>query len=298
LSNDSSLPKPPSVSTPTAYAILLVNMVIWASSFAAIRFVLRQTDAMTMTALRLFVAAGCMGVVIAVFNIPLPRRDDWPGLSAAALLGFSVYHYLLNLGTETVTAGQASFIVATIPIWTALLAWHVLDEYLSPKNWLGLALGLVGVGSMSLDFSGGIPNIGIGSWLVLGAALSAGANIVITKDLLARYRPIDIAAYAACIGALPFLLHVPWTWTASAELATSGWLALLYLGVVPIGLGYWLNSIALAALPAHQVAQMLLLIPPMAALIAWVTIGETPPMMLLVGGPLIVTGVLLGQRKP
>ncbi len=270
-------------------------MFIWASAFAGIRYVLRQIDPMSMTALRLFAAAGFLSLMVVILRVRLPRRADWPRLLAAAVLGFSVYHYLLNLGTETITAGQASFIIATIPIWTAVLAWRFLGERLSPTNWLGLVLGLTGVGLMSIDFSH--VTIGFGSWLVLGAALCAAANIVITKDLLLRYRAIDIAAYAGIIGALPFLLHLPWTWTASADLDLSGWLVLLYLGVIPIGVGYWLSSIALAALPASRVAQMLLLIPPMAAVIAWVTIGETPSMMLYIGGPLILIGVVLGRKS-
>lgn len=283
----------PPVGRRAAYGILLFTMFIWASAFAGIRYVLRQLDPMSMTALRLFGAAAFLLLVIVALRIPVPRRKDWPRLGAAAVLGFSIYHYLLNLGTDTITAGQASFIIATIPIWTAVLAWRFLGEILTAKNWIGLLLGLAGVGLMSLD-----PDqlsLGVGSWLVLGAAMCAAANIVITKDLLVRYRAIDISAYAAVLGAIPFLAHLPWTWTASAGVDLSGWLVLLYLGVVPIGLGYWLSSIALAALPANRVAQMLLLIPPMAAVIAWVTIGETPSKMLYIGGPLILIGVWLGK---
>lgn len=288
-------PVGPPVGIGTAYGILLFTMVIWASAFAGIRYVLRQMDPMSMTALRLFAAAGFLMIVVVVLRVRLPRRRDLPRLLAAAFLGLSLYHYLLNLGTETITAGEASFIIATIPIWTALLAWRVLGETLSPANWLGLMLGLSGVGLMSVDLSN--ISVGLGSWLVLGAALCAAANIVITKDLLLRYRAIDVAAYAGVIGAIPFLFHLPWTWQASAELDLSGWLVLLYLGVIPIGLGYWLSSIALAALPASRVAQMLLLIPPMAAVIAWITIGEPPSLMLFIGGPLIVIGVILGRKS-
>ncbi len=294
-SSDSDPPPAPipRVSTSAAYGILLFTMVIWASAFAGLRFVLRQIDPMTMTALRLYAAATVFLLVAVILRIPLPQRKDWPSMLAAAVLGFTAYHYLLNLGTETITAGQASFIIATIPIWTAMLAWRFLGERLTVSNWLGLLLGLAGVGIMSVDPSR--LSIGLGSWLVLGAALCAAGNLVITKDLLVRYRALDIAVYAGIIGALPYLLHLPWTWPASAGLDLSGWLVLLYLGIIPVGLGYWLSSIALAALPASRVAQMLLLIPPMAAMIAWITIGEPPSKMLFVGGPLIIVGVILGR---
>ncbi len=288
---------PAPVTPRTAYALMMFTIVIWASAFAGLRYVLRQVDSMTMTALRLFIAAGFMIAVLVVMNTRVPDREDWPKLLAASLFGFSIYHYLLNVGTETITAGQASFVISTIPIWAALLAWRFLDERLTLKNWGGMLLAVVGVGLMSLDFSTGDTNLRIGTWFVLAAAMCAGANIVICKDLLKRYRAIEVAAYGAIIGALPFLLHIPWTVSASANLEISGWLVLAYLGIIPIGLGYWLSSIALAALPANHVAQLLLLIPPVAAIIAWLTIAEAPPQMLFVGGPLILVGVFLGRQR-
>ena len=133
--------------------------------------------------------------------------------------------------------------------------------------------------------------------MVLGSALCAGVNMVLVKDLLGKYRAIDVAVYTCLAGAAPFLLYLPWTMEATAELSLSGWLVLVYLGVIPIGIGYWMSSIALAALPANRAAQMLLLIPPMAAVIAWWTIGEVPNKMLFVGGPLILIGVVLGRRR-
>ena len=292
----STSPPIPTVSRRSAYFILALTIVVWASSFAAIRYVLQQLDPMSMTTIRLIVAALFMGAVAASFRLPLPSRQDWPRLAAAAFLGFSAYHYLLNVGTQTVPAGQASFIIATAPIWTALLAWRFLDETLSLKNGLGLLLGLGGVALMSLDQATG--TITLGSLLILGAAMCAGANLVLTKDLLARTRALSVAAYSAIIGALPFVANLPWTWSASADLQWSGWLVLFYLGIVAMGIGYWLSSVALAALPANQVARALLLIPPTAALIAWLTLGETPSTMLFIAGPLILLGVWLGRRPP
>ncbi len=284
------------VSQKSAYLILALTIAIWASSFAGIRYVLRQLDPMSMTTIRLMAAALFMGAIVAVFRLPMPTRRDLPPLIAAALLGFSAYHYLLNVGTQTVPAGQASFIIATAPIWTALLAWKFLDEHLSLRNLVGLLLGLVGVGLMSIDQATG--TLTLGSLLILLAAMCAGANLVINKRLLERTRALTIAAYSTIIGALPFVFHLPWTWSASADLQWSGWLILLYLGIVAMGLGYWFSSIALSALPANQVAQALLMIPPMAAIIAWLTLGEPPSSMLFIAGPLILLGVWMGRPRP
>ncbi len=291
-------PKHLPVSIGRAYALLFLTMAIWASSFAGIRFVLRELDPFSMTTIRLLFAALCMALVIPLLKLRLPARRDWPRFVGASLLGMSIYHFLLNVGTETITAGQASFIIATIPIWTALLAARFLSEDLTKTHWAGLGLGVLGVGIMSLDADvGGLGAPGPGSWYVLGSAIAAGINIVLCKDLLLRYRAIEIAIYTTVIGALPFVFHLPWTIPASQDISMTAWVVLFYLGAVPIGLGYWMSSIALAALPASRTSQMMLLVPPMAALIAWFAIGEEPSKMLFIGGPMIVAGVLLGRRK-
>ncbi|MBA2662650.1 MAG: DMT family transporter [Bradymonadaceae bacterium] len=278
-----------------AYGLLVFTMSIWASAFAGIRFMLGEISPMSLTVLRMVIAACTLLVVGLVGRIGLPRREDLGRLIAAALFGFTIYHLLLNLGTAHIKAGQASFIIATIPIWTSLLAARYLREKISARVIVGLAIGMAGVGFMSL--SRGDANIGLGSLLVLLAAMCAAANMVLSKGLLERYRAIDFAVYATIAGCLPLLVYAPWAWAEVRLMSPTAWLVGLYLGIIPIGLGYWLSNVALAILPAGRAAQMLLLVPPMSALIAWLFIDEVPSTRLIVGGPLIMLGVLLGNVR-
>ncbi|MFU8803320.1 MAG: DMT family transporter [Bradymonadaceae bacterium] len=283
-----------------AYGVMIFTMIIWASSFAGIRYVLREISPMALTVTRLGIASVFLFGVALVLRVPIPRREDWWRLLWCALLGFSIYHFLLNAGAAHITAGQASFIVATIPIWTTLLAGRFLKETITGRTWLGLAIGLGGVGYMSLE--PGDASVSWGSFLVLLCAVCAAGNMTLTKDLLGRYRAIDISIYATVIGSLPLLLHLPWTFLEVREMSITAWWVTIYLAVIPIGLGYWLSSIALSILPASRASQMLLLVPPIAAVIAWFFIGEVPSTRLFVGGPLIVAGVLVGavrgRRRP
>lgn len=288
-----NLPNPPS--KPVAYALLIITMVIWASAFAGLRFVLRELDAVTLTVLRMLFATGALLGVGLLLKTPLPDRRDWPDVLGTGIMGFTLYHLALNYGLKFITAGQGAFIIATIPIWTTLLAARFLDEKITGKTWVGLALGLLGVGYMSLE--PGKMSISAGSFIVLFSALCAGGNMVLQKRLLRRYRALDVSVYATVVGTLPLLFFVPAGWSAIGELSTTGWLVTAYLGIVPIALGYFLSAVAMAALPANRTAQMLLLIPPIAAVIAWLTIGEEPGTKLWVGGPLILLGVLLGNLE-
>jgi drug/metabolite transporter (DMT)-like permease len=283
-----------------AYGLMIFTMIIWASSFAGIRFMLQEISSLALTVTRLAIASAFLVVVGLIARVPLPRPEDLWRLIACGVLGFSVYHWLLNAGVVHITAGQASFIVSTIPIWTTLLAGRFLNETITGRTWLGLVIGLSGVAFMSLGApEGGVVKEGVtlGSVLVLLCAVCAAANMTLAKDLLRRYRAIDIAIYTAVIGSLPLLIYAPWTWVEVRQMSSTAWWVVLYLSIIPIGLGYWLSSIALSILPASRTSQMLLLVPPIAALIAWLFIGETPSPRLFIGGPLIITGVLVGSLR-
>jgi drug/metabolite transporter (DMT)-like permease len=278
-----------------AYGLLLTTMFIWASAFAGLEFVLAEIGSHTLTTARLAIAAlGLAGAGVAM-RIPLPEWRDLPMIGAIGLLGFTFYHSLLNFGLSyaDVSAGQGSFVVSTIPIWTAVLAWLYLGERVTVRTWIGLALGLGGVGYMSLDPDA--LTISTGSFVIVGAAMSAAGNIVLQKRLLDRYRALHLSIYVTIAGALPMLLYLPWAWEGLASLGWGRWAVTIYLGLGPIALGYFLNAVSLSILDANRTSQFLLLIPPIATVIAWWTLGEIPSDQLYVGGPLVLVGVLLGQ---
>ncbi len=278
-----------------AYALLAATICVWSSAFAGLKYVLTHIDPYSLTTLRLTIASACLGVGALIAETPLPERRDLPLLVATGLLGFSVYHSSLNFGLSFrgVSAGQGSFLISTTPIWTTLLAWQFLGEHTTWRTWLGLVLGLTGVGWMSLD-----PEslaISTGSFIVLFAALCNAGQIVLQKRLLERYRAIDLAVYLTILGSLPLVAYLPWVLETAATLPASGWAVAIYLGVVPIALGYFANAVVLSIIDASRMSQALLLIPPVATLIAWLTLGEVPSSQLVIGGPLILLGVLLGQ---
>ena len=292
---DDSHGQPTPVSVPTAYALMTSTIVIFASAFAGIRYMLNHMDVMAFTGIRLTIGVCGLLLLGIVVGISRPRSRDLPILIATGLCGFSVYHLTLNYGAATISAGQASILVATIPVWTAFAAHLALGEEVSRRHWVGLAASVGGVAVMSLRPED--VEISYGTFWVIGSTLFAAANITISKKLVARYRPLQLTILTATLGSIPFILWVPTQGEVVMAMDATQWGVMLYLGVFPITIGYWTATIALAALPAYRTAQFLLLIPPVAAAIAWVTLGEVPSTRMAIGGAIILAGVAISTSR-
>ena len=117
--------------------------------------------------------------------------------------------------------------------------------------------------------------------------------------MLPRYRPFDLTVWVILFGSLPLIFWMPTQTSALTELTSTHWWVMMYLALVPIGIGYWISTIALTALPAYRQSQFLLLVPPVAALIAWLVLGEVPTLQMLAGGLVVLLGVAATlRRKP
>lgn len=284
--------RPTATQRAVAYVLLLITMVIWASAFAGLRRVLQEVDALTLTTARMVFAGGAMALFGLFMRIGLPTRRDLPAVIAAGLTGHAFYHLALNFGLATITAGLASFIIATIPIWTALFARKFLGERLSKMGMIGLLVSFLGVCMLSVDLSGA--TFSTGAILVLAASLCAAVNMTLQKRLLERYSALDLSIHVTAFGTLPFLFYIPFCVGSLTGMSPEAWGITLYLGVGPICLGGVLSMFALRVLSTSRAAQMMLLVPPIASLIAWLWLGEIPKDEVFWGGGLILLGVFLG----
>ncbi|MCI0430816.1 MAG: DMT family transporter [Rhodospirillales bacterium] len=282
---------------PSAAALpIAVTIVLWASAFPGIRAALQGFSPAGLASLRFAVAAAILLVLSLALGPRLPRGGDLVRIGFAGGLGIAGYNLALNAGELTVSAGAASFLINTAPLFTALIATATLGERIAPRGWVGMGLSLIGVGLIGFSES----DLGGSVWgavLVLAAALMQAIYFVLQKPLIATYSPFAATAFAVWAGAL---LLAPWLPQALAEAAVAPPGALfsaLYLGVFPAALAYYAWSHALAWLPAGQAASWLYLVPPTATAIGLVWPGEMPPPMSLLGGAVALAGVLLVNRR-
>lgn len=272
-------------------------VVLWASAFPAIKVGLDGYGPAHLTLLRHSVASLAFVPFLLVFRRRMwPDGRDVPAFVGLGVLGMSVYHLALNFGEVHVSAGATSLIIATAPALTALVAWGLTGDRLPPLGWAGSAVSFAGVALIVLG-DGAVGRIHPAAGLILVSALATAFFAVLQRPMLARYRPLEVTAFATWGATLPLLAFTPGVATAVLNAPAASTWAVVHLGVVPSAIAYTLFAIALSRAPAPIVTSFLYLVPVVALLLSWWWLGEVPSSLTLVGGAVAVAGLLLVQRS-
>jgi drug/metabolite transporter (DMT)-like permease len=277
-------------------AVALVGtIVLWASAFAGIRVALRAFSPEHLSILRLAVASAVLGAIaVARGGLRVPARGDWPRLLLVAFTGMTAYQLLLNSGEVTVPASTASLLVNVSPLFAALLAVTLLGERLSRRARAGLALGFGGAALVAVARGGGL-GFDVRALLVLGAAVAQATFFVAQKSLLGRTRldAFDVTAWAMWLGTAMLLPFAPGLAHEVANASADALGAVVWLGVGASALGFVAWAYASARVPVSFAASTLYAIPVVAALVAWLWLGETPAPLAVAGGAVAIAGVAL-----
>lgn len=273
-------------------AAVAITIISWASAFAGIRAGL-QSYAPAQVALLRYATASLVLLIIAFRNrIPLPQRGDWLPIFALGFAGFTFYNVALNKGESDTAAAVASLIIASAPIFVALAAKFILKEQLTGWAWIGVAICFSGVAVIAFG-AGGNWELSPSALLILAAAIAQAAYTTFQKPLLKKYSALQFTTYAIWAGTLCLLPFAPGLIQQMQTASTSSTLAVIYMGVFPGALGYVCWSYVLSRLPAGRAGIFLYVVPPTAALIAWVWLGEIPTILTVIGGVLVLCGVIV-----
>jgi drug/metabolite transporter (DMT)-like permease len=279
-----------------ALAAFAFSALVWGSAFAGIRAGLAAYTPVQIALLRFSVASLVLGLIALVRGLPMPRLKDLPGLALIGLLGITLYNVAIGQAQRSLTSGTTSFLVASAPIWMALLGSLVFKERLGLKGWAGILLSFLGVTLIALGSKSGL-RFQPAALLALAAALCQSLLFLGQKPFLKRYSPLQVTTYAIWAGTL-FLLPFGGGLLAAmarAPLATSD--AVVYLGIFPGALGYLTWSYGLARLPAATAGSFLYLVPPIALGLGWLAFREVPAGLALQGGALVLIGVALVNTR-
>ncbi len=286
---------------------LLFVVLIWGVNFPVTKAALAVMPTHVFNAVRFTVAVAVLGALYvmrrhkAPGGLFTPLRRYGKQIVALGLLGYVVYQLFFIIGVDLTTAGNAALIMATSPLWTALISQLLGYDVLRRLAGAGLALSLAGA---ALVVVAGSQQVGLaagslaGNLLMLAAAVLWGAYTAFSKPVVRRVDPLTLT-FLGLLVALPVLygISVPQlgavTWSA---LDAWVWGAILFSGGLSIGLAFIIWNTAVRAVGPSSTAVYNNLVPFVALLASVVLIGEPILWPQLAGGALIIGGLLVLRR--
>lgn len=283
-----------------ALAAALVTVVLWASAFVGIRAVADDLSPGALAVGRLLIGSVALGIVVAIRRPAWPTRRDLAWVAAVGVVWFGAYNVALNAAEQLVDAGTAAMLVNVGPILIALFAGLFLGEGFPPRLVAGSAIAFGGAIVIGIATGGGSADasVPLGIFLCLLAALAYAAGVTMQKPILGRVAAIQVTWLACCIGALvtlPFLPQLAGE-LGGAPISAVGWL--VYLGVFPTAIAFTTWAYALNRTTAGRLGSTTYLVPPVAILLAWLILGEVPPVVAFLGGALCIGGVIVARSGP
>lgn len=276
-------------------------MLLWASSFVALKFAFRGYHPMQVIFGRMFVASLCFLPFIPSFRKINWRKRDLKLLLVMAICEPCLYFLFEARALELTSASQAGMITAILPLLVAILAWSVLREKITRQTLAGFSLAISGALWLSLagEASEAAPNPLLGNFFEFLAMICAAGYTVSLKHLSANYPPLFLTAFQAFLGSLfffPFLLLPEVGFPTSLE--TGPALATLYLGTVITFGAYACYNFGVSRIPASQAAGYINLIPVFSVLLGMLILNETLNFSQWLACGLVFGGVWLSSRRP
>jgi probable blue pigment (indigoidine) exporter len=274
-------------------------MLCWGAAYVPSAWLVESWPPLTAAGARLMLGGVLLLGLLALLGRPLSPGVGVAAVGWLALTQTVLFYGAVFWGIAHAGAGLSAVLANTDPLFVAVLAAAFLGERLAGLQWVGLAIGLVGVAVVVWEGPLWPPELSTDALVVIGGALAWSiGTVVAARGIRGRGEPLALAGWQMTAGGAVLVLvgavgeGDPST-TGAREIALVVGLAVVG-SAAPLALFY----LALAKAPAAEVSAWFFLVPVVGVLSAWPLLGETPSTRLVVGMAGVSAGLwlVLGPR--
>lgn len=278
---------------------VLGALILWGSSFVAIKFAYTTYPPLTLAVARFVVASLILGALTLLpqNRVRLQKKDIFT-VAICGLTGIMLYAVLQNIAMQWTSASSATLIIASYPIITLLMESLIYKKKLSAIKIVAILIAIVGVVILSyVKSESRVEGELLGIILLIIAGVAWAVYNFMMKRVVNHYPPITLLFYTTLFGTiflLPLALLERAQWQQPTLLSFS---MMMFLGVFCSVIAYLLYNRGLKTMAPSTITSMLNLMPIIGVFFSWVLLGEQVTLRKIIGGAVVIFGVMLSVRK-
>lgn len=293
-----------------AHAAIGLAVVLWGSSFVTTKWLLSVLSPASLVSTR-FVATSIIFALFFILSRPkistgtnrFPSLHIIGNLLILGLFGLFIHQYMQAYALKTSMAMSAGWIIATVPVFTAILASFFLKEQFTLVMAGGTIIAVCGtilvvaqgnpISSLTV-----LPST-IGDLLLLASAANWAINSIFSKVTLKHLSPLKatmLSYWLSFIPLMPIFIRKE-IWLELTLLPAAGWIALFHLIINCSIIAHVAWYFGLSSLSTATASSYLYLEPLVTTIAAVIYLGEPLKNGMLIGGILILAGVTIINRK-
>lgn len=216
---------------------LILVTVIWGGGFVASDMALESMRPFQIMTVRFFLAAVLMGLISIRSLRGMKREAVWAGI----LMGVALFaaFALQIIGLQYTTPSKNAFLTALNVVIVPFIAFLILKKKIGIKGIIGAVMSVAGVALLSLN---GDLSLGLGDGLTLLCAVGFAFQIFLTSEFVKKY-PATVLNFVQMMTAFVLSVISLFVFGETAfQVTSTGWLSVLYLGVVSTTVCYLLQT--------------------------------------------------------
>ncbi len=270
---------------------VLFILFVWSFTFTEITIALQEFSPGGLALFRFGVASIILILLSFRKKLRIPKKNDIPILILSGFVGITIYHLLLMYGQQHCTAGVASLLLNTYPIFIAIFSSFIYKELINVYKWIGISICFLGIILVSLGENNGII-FGSSTILLLCAAIVVSLFDLNQKQLMKKYTPFELTCYFVWSGTLFLLVFTPGFIKEFQAASVNSIFAGFYLGIFPSAIVYILWAKLLSKFSASTLSTVCYVSPFLAMLVAFISIKQIPSSLAMYGSLVVFSGII------